>query len=430
MIGTHNPKYYQRFDVWKNVTPEEWNDWRWQLKNAISTVEQLEKIIPLTKKERGEVSKAIKHSKFIALPFYLSLIDRSNPECPIRLSAIPQIAELEKGMGDLVDPLAEDRDSPVPRIVHRYPDRVLFLVSEICSMYCRFCTRRRLVLDRSAEELNAEHDKAIEYITKHAEVRDVILSGGDALMLSDNQLENILKRLRAIPHVEVVRVASRAPCVFPMRITEDLCQMLARYHPIYFMTHFNHPYEITWHAREACDKISRAGMPILNQSVLLRKINSDPFIMKKLNHELLKIRVTPYYIYQCDLAEGIEHFRTSVSKGVEIMEYLRGHTSGIAIPTFVIDAPGGGGKIPVMPNYLLTLSDEIAVVRNYRGMMSAYVNPKIRAADCSTAKDVRETLKPEKPENRAYLDLMEGKRITIKPETGMTDVSKTKSRPR
>jgi lysine 2,3-aminomutase len=416
MLGTEKPTYYQRFDLWKDVPPEKWNDWRWQLKNAISTVEQLEKVIPLTEKEKGEIEKARKYSRFIVLPYYLSLIDRSNPECPIRLSAIPQIAELEKGMGELKDPLAEDRDSPVPRLVHRYPDRVLFLVSEICSMYCRFCTRRRLVLDRTAEELDAEHDKALDYIAKHPEVRDVILSGGDALMLNENQLEGILKKLRAIPHVEIIRVASRMPCVFPMRITDKLCQMLAKYHPIYFMTHFNHPYEVTWHTRQACERIVSAGMPILNQTVLLKKINSDPYIMKSLAQKLLSMRVQPYYIFQCDLAQGIEHFRTSVSKGMEIMEYLRGHTSGIAIPTYVIDAPGGGGKVPVMPNYLLTLSDDCAVMRNYKGTMSAYVNPTDREASCSTTQEVRETLTPEKPENRPYLDLMEGKRVTLKPK--------------
>jgi len=415
MIDTANPEYYKRFEAWKNVSPEQWNDWRWQIKNSVSTVEGLEKIIPLTPTEKKDISKAIKFSKFIVPPYYLSLIDRSNPECPIKLSAIPRVAELERGMGERPDPLAEDRDSPAPRLVHRYPDRVLFLVSEVCSMYCRFCTRRRLVLDRTAEELDSEHDEAIEYIKKHPEIRDVILSGGDALMLNEKQLEKILKRLRSIPHVEIIRVASRIPCVLPMRITDSLCEMLAKYHPIYFMTHFNHPYEVTWHTHRACEKITNAGMPLMNQSVLLKKINSDPYIMKKLVHELLKMRVTPYYIYQCDLAEGIEHFRTTVSRGVEIMEHLRGHTSGIAIPTLVIDAPGGGGKIPVMPNYLLTLSDTCAVVRNYKGMMSAYLNPQEWESSCSTAKEIQEKLVPEKPENKLYLKLVQGKRTILKP---------------
>jgi lysine 2,3-aminomutase len=273
-----------------------------------------------------------------------------------------------------------------------------------------------LVLDRSRDQLASENDRAIDYIEKHNEVRDVILSGGDALMLPMELLEHILKRLREIKHVEIIRVASRMPCVFPMRITDEVVKMLAKYQPIYFMTHFNHPYECTTLAYEACAKIADAGMPILNQSVHLRKINSNPYIIKKLLHELLKMRVTPYYIYQCDLAVGIEHFRTSVSKGIETMEYLRGHTSGIAVPTYVIDAPGGGGKIPIGPSYMLTTSDKDVVVRNYRGMMSAYINPKEREASCSTTENVRKTLTPETPENRRYLDLMEGKRVTLKPE--------------
>ncbi len=282
-------------------------------------------------------------------------------------------------------------------------------------MYCRFCTRRRHVLSRTSTQLASEHDHAIDYIAKHKEVRDVILSGGDALMLPVAMLEHIVQRLRAIRHVEIIRVASRFPCVFPMGVTDEVVSMLKKYQPIYFMTHFSHPYEVTPQAAAACARIADAGMPVQNQSVLLRKVNSDPKIMKKLLHELLKVRVKPYYIYQCDLAEGIEHFRTSVSKGFEIMEYLRGHTSGIALPTFVIDAPGGGGKIPVMPNYLLTLTDDRAVMRNYRGMMSSYTNPREHDASCSTAEAIAATLTPEKPQNTAYFDLVDGKRVTLKP---------------
>ncbi len=417
MIDTSDPTYYQRIPLWAKVTPEEWNDPVWQMKNVVTDAETLTKVIPLSKKERDEVDEAVKHSRFQVTPYYLSLIDPQNPECPIRLQAVPTIEELERGVSDLNDPLAEDADSPVPRLVHRYPDRVLFLVSEVCSMYCRFCTRRRHILDRTEHALAAEHDAAIDYIAAHPEIRDVILSGGDALMLSVAMLEGIVKRLRAIPHVEIIRVASRTPVVFPMQVTDEVVAMLKRYQPIYFMTHFNHPYEVTAQAAAACARIADAGMPVQNQAVLLRRINSDPRIMKKLMHELLKIRVKPYYIYQCDLAEGIEHFRTSVSKGFEIMEYLRGHTSGLALPTFVIDAPGGGGKIPVMPNYLLTLTDECAVVRNYKGMMSSYRNPSERDSTCSTAEAVGETLVPERPENRGYLDLIEGQRVTLKPKT-------------
>lgn len=416
MIDTSNPKYYQRIPLWKDVSPEEWNSREWQLKNLVTDAETLSKIIKLTDKERADVEKTSKDSKFQATPYYLSLIDENNPECPIRMQAIPTIVELEEGRGDLLDPLGEDADSPVPRLVHRYPDRVLFLVSEVCSMYCRFCTRKRHILDKTSKQLSSEHSKAIDYIKKHPEVRDVILSGGDALMLSVDMLEGIVSRLRAIPHVEIIRIASRMPCVLPMGVTDEYMQMLSRYQPIFFMTHFNHPYEATPAAAAACDRVAKAGMPIQNQSVLLRKINSNPHIMKKLSHELLKMRVTPYYIYQCDLAEGIEHFRTPVSQGFEIVENLRGHTSGLALPTFVIDAPGGGGKIPVMPNYLLTMSDKSAVMRNYRGLMSSYINPRDRNCKCSTADEISKTLAPEKPANRAYIDLVDGKRVILKPE--------------
>ncbi len=416
MIDTANPTYYQRIKIWKDVSPEEWNDPRWQLKNSVRDAEGLGRVINLTEQEKADIEEALKHSRFQATPYFLSLIDENNPECPIRMQCMPTICELEPGLGDLIDPLAEDADSPVPRLVHRYPDRVLFLVSELCSMYCRFCTRRRLVIDRTTSQLASEHDLAIEYISKHREVRDVIISGGDALMLPLASLERIIQKLRAIPHVEIIRVASRFPAVMPMGVTDEVVNMLKKYQPIYFMTHFAHPYEVTPYAAAACARIADAGMQIHNQSVLLRKINSDPSIMKKLMHELLKIRVKPYYIYQCDLASGIEHFRTSVSKGFEIMEYLRGHTSGLALPTFVIDAPGGGGKIPVMPNYLLTLTDDRAVVRNYRGLMSSYTNPRERDSTCSTALEIAKTLAPEEAKNTAFFDLVDGKRVTLKPQ--------------
>ena len=388
MINTSDPKYYQRIKIWEKVAPEEWNDHVWQMKNVVTDAEGLSKVIKLSAKEKEDVVRAVKHSRFQATPYYLSLIDENNPECPIRMQIVPTIAELETGLGDMLDPLAEDADSPVQRLVHRYPDRALFLVSEICSMYCRFCTRRRHILDRTSKQLSAEHDHAIQYIKEHKEIRDVILSGGDALMLSVGMLEGIVKKLRAIPHIEIIRVASRTPCVFPMRVTDEFVSMLKKYQPIYFMTHFSHPYEATSYAKAACARIADAGMPIQNQSVLLRKINSDPAVMKKLMHELLKMRVKPYYIYQCDLAEGIEHFRTPVSNGFKIMEYLRGHTSGIAVPTFVIDSPGGGGKIPIMPNYMLTHTDERVIVRNYRGMMSSYTNPRERDCHCSTSAEI------------------------------------------
>ena len=416
MIDTSDPKYYQRIDAYKKVSTKEWSDPAWQLKNTVTDAEGLARVIKLSAEERADIDKACAHSRLRATPYYLSLINEGNPECPIRMQSVPTIEELEPGHGDLVDPLAEDVDSPVPGLVHRYPDRVLFLVSGVCSMYCRFCTRRRHILDRSDSQVDAEHDKAIEYIAKRPGIRDVILSGGDALMMPLPRLEKVIRRIREIDHVEIIRVASRFPCVMPMGVTDEVVSMLRKYQPIFFMTHFEHPYEVTPQAREACARISDAGIPLFNQTVLLRKVNSDHAVMRKLVHELLKMRVAPYYIYQCDLAEGIEHFRTSVSKGIEIMESLRGHTTGFAVPTYVIDAPGGGGKIPVMPNYLLTLSDEHAVVRNYRGMMSSYANPKDRESTCSTAVEIEKSMHSEKPRHTAFMDLVDGTRVVLEPE--------------
>ncbi len=415
-VDTSKPDYYKHIPLWKNVTVDEWNDWRWQLKNVITTVEGLEKVLKLSDDEREGMRRAVEVSKFQITPYYLSLIDQDNPDCPIRLQSIPQGRELNKAAADIRDPLGEDADSPVPRLVHRYPDRVLFLASEVCSVYCRFCTRKRMVLNKTSSQLSKEHDKVLSYIRKHKEVRDVIISGGDALMLDPKQLEKTVAGLRAIPHVEVIRVASRTPCVFPQRVTQEIVDILKKYQPVYFMTHFNHPYELTPAAREACSRIVDAGLPMMNQSVLLRKINSSPYVMKKLTHELLKARVKPYYIYQCDLAVGIEHFRTPIGNGLRIMEYLRGHTSGIALPTLVVDAPGGGGKIPIMPNYLLTQTEERIVVRNYRGMMSSYTAPTERNCDCSTEFEILGSMPDEPKRGKAYFDLVEGREFKLEPE--------------
>jgi len=415
-VDTSKRDYYKHVPIWRDVPEKDWYDWKWQLKNVVTTLEQLEKVLKLSDEERDGVRRAISASKFQVTPYYLSLIDKEDPSCPIKLQCIPRAEELSKGRADIHDPLAEDADSPVPRLVHRYPDRVLFLASEVCSMYCRFCTRRRLVLDKTRTELAREHDRAIEYIKKHREVRDVIVSGGDALMLDVRQLEHIVKSLREIAHVEIIRIASRTPCVLPMKVTDEYLSMLKRYQPIYFMTHFNHPYELTPYAVEACAKIVDAGIPVMNQSVLLRNINSSPYIMRKLVHELLKARVKPYYIYQCDLSEGIEHFRTPVGKGIEIMEYLRGHTSGLALPTLVVDAPGGGGKIPIMPNYVLTTTDKRVVMRNYRGMMSVYTEPEDRDCSCSTEDDIKASFPDPTPKNRVFLDLVQGNKIKLEPQ--------------
>ena len=301
---------------------------------------------------------------------------------------------LEEAAGpgiDLRDPLSEDRDMPSPGLVHRYPDRVLFLITEICTVYCRFCTRRRVILEKESH-IERQIDTNIDYIRKHPEIHDIIISGGDALVVGESLLERVLKGLRAIPHVYVIRIGSRIPPVCPMRITESLVAMLKKYQPVYFMTHFNHPFEITIDAKKACALLVDNGIPVLNQTVLLRKINSCPFIMRQLCYDLIRMRVKPYYLYQCDLSEGISHFRTPVSKGIEIMESLRGHISGLAIPTYVIDAPGGGGKVPVGPDYLISQGDHKVIVRNYAGKLSVYTEPQETDCACSTTEEMKSKL--------------------------------------
>jgi lysine 2,3-aminomutase len=302
-------------------------------------------------------------------------MDRHDPECPVRMQSVPRLAELHDDPSDLADPLHEDVDSPVPGLTHRYPDRVLLLVTNICSMNCRHCTRRRLVGDNDIDMPDDYVAQAIEYIKKTKTVRDVLISGGDPMVLSDERLESIISRIRAIDHVEIIRIGTRVPVVMPQRITDSLVTMLKKYHPIFVNTHFNHAKEITAEAREACAKLADAGIQLGNQSVLLRGINDQTEVMKQLVHKLLTIRVRPYYIYQCDLSLGISHFRTTVSKGIEIIEGLRGHTTGLAVPTFVVDAPGGGGKIPVMPNYLITRGENKVVLRNYEGVITTYTEP-------------------------------------------------------
>lgn len=359
-----------------NVSDEEWNDWHWQLKNRIDTVEDLKKYVKLTDEEEKGVRSTLKALRMAITPYYLSLIDPDDPDDPVRKQAVPTAKELCISPEDQLDPLSEDADSPVPGLTHRYPDRVLFLITDMCSMYCRHCTRRRFAGQQDASVPRERIDKALEYIEKTTEVRDVLLSGGDALMVGDKNLEYILKRLRAIPHVEIVRIGSRTPVVLPQRITKELVEMLAKYHPLWLNTHFNHPNEITEESKAACERLANAGIPLGNQSVLLRGINDNALIMKKLVHELVKIRVRPYYIYVCDLSQGISHFRTPVSKGIEIIESLRGHTSGYCVPTFVVDAPGGGGKIPVMPNYVISQSPRRVVLRNYEGVITTYTEPE------------------------------------------------------
>lgn len=367
---------YKDIKLWKDIKEEEWMDWKWQVRNRITDVETLKEVINITEEEEKEIGEVLKKFRMGITPYYASLMDPNDPNCPIRKQAVPTIMETYESVADMEDPLSEDEDSPVPGITHRYPDRVLFLITDQCSMYCRHCTRRRFAGQQDAGVPMDKIEKGIEYIRNTKEVRDVLLSGGDALLISDDKLEYIIKELRKIPHVEIIRIGSRTPVVMPMRITDDLVNMLKKYHPIWLNMHFNHPKEITEEAKEAARKMADAGIPLGNQTVLLRGINDNSKTMMDLVHGLVKMRIRPYYIYQCDLSMGIEHFRTKVSKGLEIMESLRGHTSGFAVPTFVVDAPGGGGKIPVMPNYVISMSPTKLVLRNYEGVITTYTEPQ------------------------------------------------------
>lgn len=356
-----------------------WKDWKWQLKNAIKSLEKFELLtgIKFDSKEREKLKKTFIRFPLSITPYYLSLIDNKNYLTdPVFKQAFGSTSELTVLKSELEDPLSEEHDSPVEGITHRYPDRVLFHVSNICSMYCRHCTRKRKVGDidfiPSKEQLN----KGIDYIRKTPEVRDVLLSGGDPLMLSDTYLDWLLTEITSIPHVEIVRVGTRMPVVLPYRITDGLISVLKKHQPIWINTHFNHPREITSSAKEAVRKLADAGFPLGNQSVLLAEVNDCPRIMKNLVHKLVKNRIRPYYLYQCDLSEGLSHFRTPVGKGIEIMESLIGHTSGFSVPTYVIDAPGGGGKIPVMPNYIISWFTNKVVLRNYEGIITSYKEPE------------------------------------------------------
>ena len=401
----------RRYELFPNVTDEQWNDWKWQVKNRIETLEDLKKYVTLTPEEEEGVKKTLQTLRMAITPYYISLIDPNNPDCPVRKQAVPTGKETYQSPADLLDPLHEDEDSPVPGLTHRYPDRVLLLITDMCSMYCRHCTRRRFAGQKDGESDIDRIDKAIEYIAKTPQVRDVLLSGGDSLCVSDERLEYIISRVRAIPHVEIIRLGSRTPVVCPQRITDDLVNMLKKYHPVWLNTHFNHPQEVTKEAAEACAKLANAGIPLGNQTVLLRGVNDCVNTMKKLMHELVKMRVRPYYIYQCDLSMGIEHFRTPVSKGIEIIEGLRGHTSGYAVPTFVVDAPGGGGKTPVMPQYVISQAPGKVVLRNFEGVITTYTEPTDYKNECNC-----EYCKAAQNKSiEGVSSLLEGKGMAIEP---------------
>ena len=366
---------YQQISLYKDINPLDWEDWHWQIKHRIRTREELAQIIKLTPEEEAGLKKASGMLSLAITPYWATLIDPEDPNCPLRRQAVPVNTEFVVSPHEMVDPCAEDRDSPAPHLVHRYPDRVLLLATDHCAMYCRHCTRRRLVGEHASEVTDSpgRFDAAIEYIKANRKIRDVLISGGDPLTLEDEQLEGLIQKIRAISHVEFLRIGTRVPVTLPQRITENLVTMLKKYSPIWISIHFNHPKEITKRCKIACDMLSDSGIPLGSQSVLLKGINDRPYIMKKLVQELLQIRVRPYYIYQCDPVKGTQHFRTPVAVGINIMEKLRGHTSGYAVPTYVIDGPGGGGKIPVGPNYILSQAKGKYVLRNYKGKIYTYL---------------------------------------------------------
>jgi lysine 2,3-aminomutase len=363
--------------VWKGVTEREWNDWRWQLRHRLTTIEQMEEVIHLTPEETEGIKNSRGRLAMAVTPYFASLMDPTSANCPIRRQAIPRVEECHLSKNDMVDPCGEDKDSPVPGLVHRYPDRVLLLVTDQCAVYCRYCTRRRLVGTNERSITQGNFEEALKYLKSHRKVRDVLLSGGDPLLLENERLEELLSRLRAIPHIELLRIGTRVPVSLPQRITTGLVRMLKRYHPLMMSIHFTHPKEITDAVKRACGELADAGIPLGSQTVLLKGINDKPYIMKKLVQELLKIRVRPYYIYQCDLATGTEHFRTSVATGIQIIEKLRGHTTGYAVPTYVVDAPGGGGKIPLAPVSLVSRAKGKVVLKNYEGKIFEYPEANI-----------------------------------------------------
>jgi lysine 2,3-aminomutase len=371
--------------LFPDVTPEQWHDWRWQMRHSVRSLEALERYVPLTEDERRGCVETAAIFRMGISPYYLSLIDRDHPFCPVRMQAIPSQAEARVHPGELRDPLGEDKTRPVPAIVHKYPDRVLFLALDTCSVYCRHCTRRRITKGGEAELDKAELRRGVEYVRAHPEVRDVLISGGDPFLLSEARLEELLAPLREIPHVEMIRIGTRVPVCLPMRVTDSLAALLRRYAPLFVVTHFNHAKELSPLAKAACERLVDHGVPVENQAVLMRRINSDARIIKELSHALLRARVRPYYLHQMDVAEGLEHLRTPIAKGVEILEQLRGHTTGLAVPHLAVDLPGGGGKVTLQPDYVLERAGTQTLFRNYKGEQYAYPEPE--ETDCTCPYD-------------------------------------------
>jgi lysine 2,3-aminomutase len=375
----------RRRALFPEATDAEWADWRWQLRHSIRSGEQLARVVPLTADERAGIDETAKVFRLGISPYYLSLIDPAHPFCPVRMQSIPVKAEARVRPGELTDPLGEDPHRPVEAIVHKYPDRVLFLATDTCSVYCRHCTRRRITRGGEAELTRTQLEKGIDYIRVHPEVRDVLISGGDPLLLSDERLEELLAPLHAIPHVEMIRIGTRMPVTLPMRITEALATLLRRFAPLFVVTHFNHPKEITPESRRACELLVDHGVPVENQSVLMRRLNSSARIITELNQACLRMRVRPYYLHQMDVAEGCEHLRTPTTKGIEILEELRGWTTGLAVPHLAVDLPGGGGKVTMQPQYVLERRQHETIFRSFRGQ--AYSYPEPEETDCSCPYD-------------------------------------------
>ena len=359
-------------EPWGAVSTEQWNDWSWQLRNRIQNLAQLESRLPLTPEERAGTILAGKKLALGITPHFFNLIDREDPDCPIRRQVVPRIEESNTAPDEMQDPCGEDSNMPVPGLVHRYADRVLLLVTDRCASYCRYCTRSRVVSGAGEQELTMDLEGAFAYLEKHPEVRDVLLSGGDPLLLSDSKLDAILTRLRQIPTIEFIRIGTRIPIFLPQRITTDLLNVLKKHHPLWMSVHSNHPKELTQEVRMALGRLADAGIPLGNQSVLLKGVNDRADTLKSLFHKLLLCRVRPYYLYQCDLSSGSAHLRTTIREGQEIMEQLRGHTTGYAVPTYVVDGPGGGGKIPIGPNYIVGMADNRVILKNYKGDVYEY----------------------------------------------------------
>jgi lysine 2,3-aminomutase len=368
--------YAARPDYWADVPESQWENWHWQVANRITRLDVLEQVIELSDEEKEIVASSLNSLRMAITPYYAGLMDGEDPRCPIRMRAVPTISESVIAEEDLLDALHEDVDSPTPGITHRYPDRVLFLVTDQCSMYCRHCTRRRYAGESDQPRKQDEIDDAIAYLRETKGVRDVLLSGGDAFLLSTDRLEYIVAKISEIPHVEIIRYGTATPIVLPQRIDDKLVDMLKKYQPVWINVHFNHPKELAKRSRQALAMLADAGFALGNQSVLMRGLNDCPYIIKELCQRLVENRVRPYRLYQCDLARGISHFRTSIARGLEIMEHLVGHTTGFAAPVFTVDLPGGGGKVPVNPNYMIGQSDRVVIFRNYEGVIAKYVEPE------------------------------------------------------